>query len=82
VHGGDDRSVAGRVTSTSRYERCHSSYPLKFNRLRVPEGVGREGHGTGRSVEIAALKKYLFSFFQIALGSEAQDKEGSLCLLN
>jgi len=33
-------------------------------------------------VEIAALKKYLFRFIQIALSKNSQDKEGNLCLLS
>ena len=33
-------------------------------------------------LEIAALKKYLFSFFQIALGSERAGRRENVCLLS
>jgi ATP-binding cassette subfamily B protein len=40
------------------------------------KGAGKQGHVDVESVEIAALKKYLFSFSQIALGIERAGQRG------
>lgn len=49
---------------------------MKCNRLRAFEGPGIEGTCADGSVEIAAAKKYLCIFFQIALGSERAGPRG------
>src|SRR5579863_7059581 len=49
---------------------------MKCNRLRAFEGSGIEGTCADGSVEIAAAKKYLCIFFQIALGSERAGQTG------
>src|ERR1700723_4014986 len=49
---------------------------MKCNRLRAFEGSGIEGPCADGSVEIAAAKKYLCIFFQIALGSERAGQRG------
>jgi hypothetical protein len=58
-----------------------SSELLKYGGLRALKTLEQRTTRGDSRVGIAALKKYLFSFFEIALGSEHAEQEGNLCLL-